>query len=93
MSEDIRQHLTMTLSSLSNEDKAWVINYLVQGLFSMPEKRKAKKNNRKNEFTDEQWEEYFEHQPAIPLPEETTPMKEVLKATSGRTIKQMEKWL
>lgn len=93
MSEDKRQHLAMTLSELSNVDKAWGINFLVQGLFNIPEKKKARKINRKDEFTDEQWEEYFEHQPAVPLPDETTPQKEVLKATSGRTIKQMEKWL
>lgn len=92
MSEDVRQHLANTLSALSNEDKAWVINFLVQGIFSMPQKRKARKN-RKDELTDEQWEDYFEHQPAVPLPDETIPLKEVLTATSGRTIKQMDKWL
>ena len=34
MSEDKRKHLVATLSSLNNEDKAWVINFLVQGLFA-----------------------------------------------------------
>ena len=92
MSEDVRKHLANTLSALSNEDKAWVINFLVQGFFSMPQKRKAMKN-RKDELTDEQWEDYFEHQPAVPLPDETIPLKEVLTATSGRTIKQMDKCL
>ena len=92
MSEDKRKHLAATLSSLSNEDKAWVINFLVQGLLAVPTKKKAKKN-REDEFTDEQWEEYFEHKPAIPLPEETAPLKEVLSATAGRAISQMEKWL
>jgi len=43
-------------------------------------------------MTDEQWEEYFDHQPAVPLPEETMPADE-LYLTSGKTIKQIEKWL
>ena len=93
MSEDKRKSLTQVLSSLSNEDKAWVINFLVQGLFTMPAKRKARRKHREDEFTDEQWEEYFEHKPAAPLPEETLPLKDVLAATSGRAITQMEKWL
>ena len=92
MSEDRRKNLTETLSSLTNEEKAWVVNFLVQGIFSVPAKKKARKN-RKDELTDEQWEEYFEHQPAVPLPDETMPLKEILAATSGRAIKQMEKWL
>lgn len=92
MSEDVRQHLASTLSALSNEDKAWVINFLVQEAFSVQPKRKAKKN-RRDELTDEQWEEYFGHQPAVPLPEETVPMKDVLAVSSGKTIRQMEKWL
>lgn len=92
MSEDKRQHLATLLSSLSNEDKAWVVNFLVQGLFSIPGKRKARKRH-KDELTDEQWEEYFNHQPPVALPEETMPLKEVLANTSGKTIKQMEKWL
>jgi hypothetical protein len=54
--------------------------------------RKARKRH-KDELTDEQWEEYFNHQPPVPLPEETMPLKEVLANTSGKTIKQMEKWL
>ena len=93
MSEDKRKKLSKTLSSLSNEDKAWVINFLVRGLFTIPTKRKARKVNREDEFTDEQWEEYFEHKPAVSLPEETMPLKDVLRVTSGRAIKQMEKWL
>lgn len=92
MSEDKRKNLEATLSSLSNEDKAWVINFLVQGLFPMPAKRKAKKN-RGNELSDEQWEEYFEHQPSVAFPEETTAMNNVLSVTSGHSIKQIEKWL
>lgn len=27
------------------------------------------------------------------LPQDTTPMKEILRATSGKTIKNMKKWL
>ena len=92
MSEDKKRYLTETLSSLSNEDKAWVINFLVQGIFSLPVKKTARKN-RKDELTDEQWEEYFEHKPVRRLPEETLPLKQLLTATSGKTIKQMEKWL
>jgi len=92
MSEEKRKNLANILSSLSNEDKVWVINYLVQGIFSLPQKRKARKIH-KDELTDEQWEDYFDHQPVVPLPEETIPLKEMLAATSGRTIKQMEKWL
>ena len=92
MSEDKRKNLTVTLSSLSNEEKVWVINFLVEGLSSAPVKKKAIKA-RKDELTDEQWEEYFEHQPAVPLPDETIPLKDILSATSGRAIKQMEKWL
>lgn len=93
MSEDKRKKLSKTLSSLSNEDKAWVINFLVQGLFNISTKRKARKVNRKDEFTEEQWEEYFEHKPVVSLPDETMPLKDVLRTTSGRAIKQMEKWL
>lgn len=92
MSEDKKARLKETLSSLTNEEKAWVINFLVQGLLVAPSKKKARKN-RKDELTDEQWEEQFDHQPPVELPSETMPLKEVLSATSGRTIKQMEKWL
>ena len=92
MSEDKRKNLELTLSSLSNEDKAWVINFLVQGLFPMPAKKKAKKN-RESELSDKQWEEYFDHQPPVAFPEETTAMDKVLSATSGHSIKQIEKWL
>lgn len=91
MSESTRQQLASTLSSLNNEDKAWIINFLVRSLLPLPPKRKARKNCS-DEMTDEQWEEYFDHQPAVPLPEETMPADE-LYLTSGKTIKQIEKWL
>ena len=92
MSEDKKIRLKETLSSLTNEEKAWAINFLVQGLLVVPSKKKARKN-RKDELTVEQWEEYFDHQPSVELPFETIPMREVIPATSGRTIKQMKKWL
>ena len=91
MSEDKRIHLAETLTSLSNEDKVWVINFLVQGMLSLPAKKKAKRD-RRDDFNEEQWEEYFDHQPAVPLPD-TTPTKDVVAVSSGRSIKQMEKWL
>jgi len=87
----MRKQLASTLSSLNNEDKAWIINFLVQSLLPLPPKRKARKN-RSDEMTDEQWEEYFDHQPAVPLPEETMSADE-LYMTSGKTIKQIVKWL
>lgn len=34
MSEDKMTKLKATLSTLTNEEKAWVINFLVQGLFT-----------------------------------------------------------
>lgn len=92
MSEDKRQLLAETLTSLSNEDKAWVINFLVQGIFPAQKKVMAHKK-RSDEFTDEQWEDYFEHLPVSSLPEETMSPKEIIEASSGRTIKQIEKWL
>lgn len=92
MSEDKKTRLKETLSSLTNEEKAWVINFLVQGLLVVPSKKKARKN-RKDELTVEQWEEYFDHQPSVELPSETMPLKDVFSATSGRTITQLEKWL
>ena len=91
MSESTRQQLASTLSSLNNEDKAWIINFLVRSLLPLPPKRKARKKCS-DEMTDEQWEEYFDHQSAVPLPEETMPADE-LYLTSGKTIKQIEKWL
>ena len=92
MSERTRQQLATTLSSLNNEDKAWIINFLVQSLLPLPAKRKARKN-RSDEMTDEQWEEYFDHHPAVPLPEKTMSADELYAITSGKTIKQIEKWL
>lgn len=92
MSIDKKQNLVASLLSLSNEDKVWVINFLLQTLFPTTSKRKAKKK-RKDEFTDKQWEEYFDYQQPVPLPDETMSEKDLLTATSGKTIKQMEKWL
>ncbi len=92
MSESTRQQLAATLSSLNNEDKAWIINFLVQSLLSLPPKRKTRRK-RSDEMTDEQWEEYFNHQPAVSLPQETMPADELYAITSGKTIKQIEKWL
>ena len=92
MSEDTMTRLKATLSSLTNDEKAWVINFLVQGLLVAPPKKRAKKN-RNDELSEEQWEEYFNYQPSVALPSDTIPLEEVLTATSGRTIKQMEKWL
>ena len=92
MSESMRQQLATTLSTLNNEDKAWIINFLVQSLKPVPPKRKARKN-RSDEMTDEQWEENFDHHPVVPLPEETMSTDELYAITPGKTIKQIEKWL
>lgn len=92
MSTDKKQDLIATLSSLSTEDKVWVINFLLQALLPTSTKRKAKKK-RDDEFTDKQWEEYFDFQQPVSLPDETISKRELLAATSGKTIKQIEKWL
>ena len=92
MSIDKKQDLIDSLSSLNNEDKVWVINFLIQTLLPVSSRRKAKKK-RKDEFTDKEWEEYFDFQQPVPLPDETMSEKDLLTATSGKSIKQMEKWL
>ena len=92
MSIDKKQDLVASLSSLSNEDQVWVINFLLQALLSTSSKRKAKKK-RDDEFTDKQWEEYFDFQQPVFLPDETMSESELLAATSGKTSKQIERWL
>ena len=93
MKDDKIKHLAETLTTLTNEEKAWVINFLVQGMIGTPVPKRKAKHSHRNILTDEQWEEYFGHKPAIPFPEETTPLEEMRCYTSGKTIKQMEKWL
>ena len=44
-------------------------------------------------FTDEQWEEDFAGQEPVELPTEVDSLDQILKATSGKTIKPIEKWL
>lgn len=55
MSDDKRKRLAETLSSLSNEDKAWVINFLVQGLFTLNTPQEESDNdNAYDELNDNQ---------------------------------------
>jgi hypothetical protein len=44
-------------------------------------------------FDDEQWEAYFQGEKPINLPQETEPLSNLLKASAGKTIKPIEKWL
>ncbi len=94
MSEKNRQLLIETLSALDNEDKAWVINFLVNslaGLSVMP-KKKARKPNR-DSYTDDQWEEYFNGRVAKEISTDTMPLDKLLRETAGKAIKPIEKWL
>ena len=104
MSEDKRHHLTETLSSLSNEDKAWVINFLVKGLCSSnikhdeeianSQRRVARVHHKSdNSPSDEELEELFAGKDVPIMPEEDFTLQEFLNATSGKTIPQIEKWL
>lgn len=102
MSEDKRKNLTKTLSSLSNEDKAWVINFLVQGLFSTPaanddlvssERRVARVVQRNISPTDAQLEEMFSGKKSPSVPEEDFSWSDLISANTGKTIKPIEKWL
>ena len=94
MSEEKMIRLSETLSSLNSEEQAWVINFLVQRLAGLHgnEVKKARKIHH-DDLTVEQWEDYFAHEPAVALPEETLPMTNVLNGTSGKTIEPMKKWL
>ena len=94
MSETKKQQLTKTLLELDREDQAWVINLLVSNLagISTPTRRKARKPNR-DVVSDEQWEAYFADKHETELPKDTSSLSAVLKATSGKTIKPLEKWL
>lgn len=104
MSEDKRQHLANTLSSLSNEDKAWVINFLVQGLcgFRTPSEanegttsRRVVKVRRTNNdsLSDEELDKLFAGKEIPEMPREEFSLQDCVKATSGKYIKQIEKWL
>ena len=94
MSEEKMIRLSETLSSLNSEEQAWVINFLVQRLAGLHgnEVKKARKIHH-DDLTVEQWEDYFAHEPAVALPEETLPLTNVLNGTSGKTIEPMKKWL
>ena len=94
MSEEKKLRLTEALSSLSAEEQVWVINYLVHQLAGL-DKRVVKKVRKlhQDDFSEEQWEDYFAHQPAIELSKDTLPLSDVLNATSGKVIEPMKKWL
>ncbi len=92
MSESKRKQLIRTLTALDKEEQAWVINFLVENLAGLKSKRKAKRLHNDG-FTDEQWEEYFAGQEPVELPTEVDSLDQILKATSGKTIKPIEKWL
>ena len=101
MSEDKRLHLTEILSALSNEDKAWVINFLVQGLFvatpsenkNPTPRRKATAKKRRVDSTDADLESLFAGKDSPLPPEEDYNWSDIIKANSGKTIKPIEKWL
>lgn len=102
MSEDKRKYLAETLSSLSNEDKAWVINFLVQGLFAVPTKdavettsgrRTATVIRRHGAPSDAQLQALFGDKESPSIPEEDYSWSDVINANSGKTIQPIEKWL
>lgn len=96
MSDDKKKRLTETLTQLNQEERVWAINYLVQLLVTpSSERRKVKvvNKNHSTAYTNEQWEEYFKGQLSKELSDNTQPLSSVLKATSGKTIKPLEKWL
>lgn len=92
MSEAKRQQLIRALTALDKEEQAWVINFLVENLAGLKPKRKARKLHNDG-FSDEQWEEYFAGQEPVELPTGTDSLDQILKATSGKTIKPIKKWL
>jgi len=94
MSEQSKKQMIDALLALEKEDKAWIINILVQSLMdpSAQKKRKAKKMHH-DDFTEEQWEEYFSGKTAKEISIDTLSVSELLKETSGKTIKPLEKWL
>lgn len=102
MSEDKKTRLKETLSSLTNEEKAWVINYLVQGLFTLPpavedeklsQRRAVRVKHRNGSPTDEQLETLFKGKDSSSAPTEDYTWSDVVIANSGKTIKPIEKWL
>ncbi len=98
MSENKRKQLAETLSSLDLEDRAWVMNFLVQLFLGQAQQEKARKArviSRHHEgFTDKQWEQYFADVPEHEFPLETPPIdKDFLHATAGKTIEPLKKWL
>ena len=102
MSEDKKTRLKETLSSLTNEEKAWVINFLVQGLFSMTpsmekdkplQSRAATVTSRNCSPTDEELETLFMGKVSASAPVEDYTWSDMITANSGKTIKPIEKWL
>lgn len=94
MSEKSREQMVDTLLALDKEDKAWIINILVQSLMDSSglKRRKAQKAHH-DDFTDEQWEDYFSGKEPKEIQIDTMPVVELLKETAGKTIKPLEKWL
>ena len=94
MSENKRKQLTETLTTLDKEDRIWAINFLVQLLAGQPAGRKARVVKRyHNTFTDKEWDEYFEGKPVVEFPDVDISPQELLKATAGKTIEPLKKWL
>ena len=88
-----KKQLADMLTALNAEDKAWVINLLVQQLAGMDSQSKKATKVHHDELSDEQWDAYFNGEPPIPLSEEPLLPKDTLTYTSGRVIKPMQKWL
>ena len=94
MSDTNKQQLAKTLLELDRNDQAWVINFLVQHLVgAFPSTTKKASKKRCDEMSEEQWEAYFAGKPSLALPEKTPMPADILKATSGKTIKPLKKWL
>ncbi|MBP5338020.1 MAG: hypothetical protein J6Z14_01775 [Prevotella sp.] len=102
MSEEKKNNLKATLSTLSNEEKAWVIHFLVQGLFltapsmdgkSSTQRRTAKVVHRHHSPSDAELESLFEGKATPAAPEETHAWSDIISANTGKTIKPIEKWL
>ena len=90
---ETRKQLMDILSSLNPEDKAWVINMLVQQLAGTSESSKKARKLHHDDFTPEQWEEYFNGEAPVAFCDEHISHKDILPSTTGKSVKPLLKWL
>lgn len=82
-----------TLSKMARLNLASRLTYSVYEEETASTRRVAKIKNRRNVPTDSELQAYFEGKVPPSIPEQEDTWEAIIDANSGKTIRQIEKWL